>query len=285
MKRRRFLERIGGLGAAGTGMIAALGDSAAAETDTVARPPEPKPPTKAILITAAESPLSKALAKGLAMQYRVRLTSRSQFPSEHPLVQSDLGHTPATNALVRGMDAIVHGGEPLPGAGQAEFLDERTRASYNLLRAATEEGVGQVVYLSSLAMMAAYGEDFEVTEDWRPRPAEESGTLAHYLGEYVCREFAREGKLRVVVLRLGRVVDAETVAGKPFDPLWVETRDVVHAVSLALAAACGQRGATLGPWSVFHVGSASPRARFSSAKAAAVLGYKPRFAWDPTKPE
>jgi hypothetical protein len=88
---------------------------------------------------------------------------------------------------------------------------------------------------------------------------------------------AREGRLSVVVLRLGTVVRAEESAGRPFDPLWVDQRDAVEAVWLALAALESGGGRKLGPWSVFHVQCDSPRARFSVDKAKRLLGYKPQY--------
>jgi len=68
------------------------------------------------------------------------------------------------------------------------------------------------------------------------------------------------------------------LASKAFDPLWVDPRDVAQAVCRALSSllAGGVRGGA--PWSVFHIQSGSPRARFSVRKARRFLGYQPRFA-------
>jgi nucleoside-diphosphate-sugar epimerase len=143
---------------------------------------------------------------------------------------------------------------------------------YNLLWAASEEGVTRVVQLSTLELMTGYDPAFAVTEWWRPKPNLEPGVLARHLGEYTSREFAREGKTNVVVLRLGKVVRAAEVQGRPPDPLWVEERDVVHAVERALTA-------KLARWQVFHIGADSPRARFSVRRAKTALGYQPRFQW------
>jgi hypothetical protein len=82
------------------------------------------------------------------------------------------------------------------------------------------------------------------------------------------------------VLRLGKVVHADEVGGKPFDPLWVDERDVAQATSKALALETetyrGER-----PWTIYHIQSGSPRARFAidSAKSERGLNYKPRFNW------
>ena len=89
-----------------------------------------------------------------------------------------------------------------------------------------------------------------------------------HLGESVCREFAREHKLSVVVLRLGQVVRTEDVAGQPFNPMWVAAQDVAQAVSQALTA-------DLGVWTVCHIQAESPNARFPITQAKRVLGYNP----------
>jgi nucleoside-diphosphate-sugar epimerase len=128
------------------------------------------------------------------------------------------------------------------------------------------------VLLSTLEVMSGYDPNLTVSETWRPRPSAEPRVLARHLGELTCREFAREGKLNLTVLRLGAVVRVEEVRDKPFDPLWVDERDVVQAVSLALAA----RPA---PWQIFHIQPDSPKSRFAVARAKAVLKYEPRYQW------
>jgi hypothetical protein len=68
------------------------------------------------------------------------------------------------------------------------------------------------------------------------------------------------------VLRLGKVVQAEEVAGQPVDPLWVDERDVAQAVKAALTAEVPR-------WAIFHIGADSPQARFSVATAKRMLNY------------
>jgi hypothetical protein len=103
--------------------------------------------------------------------------------------------------------------------------------------------------------------------------------LSDYLCEFTCREFAHEGKIPVIVLRLGKVVRAEEVVDKVFDPLWVDERDVAQAVSLSLSVKLADNSNKVGRWAVFHIQSNSPLARFSSARANGALGYNPQFSW------
>lgn len=156
-------------------------------------------------------------------------------------------------------------------------MDYRTRGTYNLLRSASEQGVPHIIYLSSLKLLTGYDRGFEVTEDWRPVPSGDAEVLSHYLGEFTCREFAREGRLGVVVLRLGEVVQGNEVAGEAFDPLWLDHRDAVQAVAKALDARLAGAGPAGRSWSVFHIASGSPQARFTCERAKRAFGYAPQF--------
>ncbi len=222
-----------------------------------------------ILITSAACPLAQALAAALSSEHQVRLTERVFVETEHEFAQCALGHDAATNLLVRGMDAIVHVAEPLPHENENEQIDYLTRCTYNLLYAAAQEGVPRAVFLSTLDVMARYDENLTVGERWRPLPTCEARALSKHLGEFTCREFAREHKISVIVLRLGKIVKADEVKDQPFDPMWVDERDVAHAVSCALSAKTWR-------WSIFHIQHDSPRARFSVAYAKRALGYSPQ---------
>ncbi len=207
-----------------------------------------------ILITAAAFPLSKILADSLASDgHDVLLTDRDDQQSAHPFVRSTLDHSSATNELVRGVDAIIHSGDVYPGASVSEQLDYQMRCTYNVLWAAAEERVPRFVYLSSLRLMEGYDPGYAVTERWKTTPTLEPAVLCWHLGEIVCREFAREKKVEVTVLRLGELTLKG--ASEPSTTALYED-DAVQAVSRSLV--CGHSG-----WlDIFHVQSDVPNARF-----------------------
>ena len=165
-----------------------------------------------ILLTSAASPLTHSLAEQLAPAYTLRLTERQMMKSEHEFVLCELGHDASTNLLVRGMDAIVYVDEPLAGMDTGAQIDQSTRCTYNLLLAAGAEGVKRVVYLSTLELMAAY-DGYLYDSRWRPQPTTAPPTLTKFLGESTCKEFAREGKVAVTVLRLAAEASPESIAG------------------------------------------------------------------------
>jgi nucleoside-diphosphate-sugar epimerase len=226
-----------------------------------------------LLITSAASPLARFLAENVHAEDPVRLTERMPLSGMANFALSALGPDLATNLLVHGMDAIIHVAEPLPTDNALQQIDYLTRCTYNLCLAAAAEGVKRLIYLSTLDLMTAYDPNYTVNERWKPRQPTHAPILAKHLGEFTCREFAREHKLTIVVLRLGKVVRAEEVAGQPVDPLWVDERDVAQAVNLALTA-------ELPRWSIFHIGAASPQARFSVAAAKRALNYAPHYSFE-----
>ena len=222
-----------------------------------------------ILLTSVTSALGGMVAAELGENHELRLTDRKMASVEGEYVVSAQGHDASTNLLVRGMDALVVVAEPLQDEAAADYLDAQTRALYNLLMAAYEEGVTRVVYLSTLELMEAYGPEYIVTERWRPRPTTEPHLMGKHLGEYVCREFAREHKLSVIVLRLGKVVAAIDVAGQPVDAMWLEQKDLAGAIVGAVVADLPQQ------WTVVHVQGKQAGARFPVGDAEKLIGFTP----------
>ena len=105
----------------------------------------------------------------------------------------------------------------MPAAAPAEVLDRAARGTHVLLKAALDAGVRHVVLGSTLALMDAYPDDLEVTEQWRPRPRPRPTELAPYLAELTAREFTRDVQLddppRIVCLRFAEGLDPALAAG------------------------------------------------------------------------
>ncbi|MCY4411943.1 MAG: NAD-dependent epimerase/dehydratase family protein [Caldilineaceae bacterium] len=198
-----------------------------------------------ILITSARHERCAALADYLAQFHEIRLTERAHVETAHEFVLSALGHDRSTNLLTRGMDAIIHAVEPLPDEDVSAQLDAATRCTYNLLMAAAQEGVSQVVLLSTLELMADYPAGYRVQETWRPLPRTQPPTLTKHLAEQVSREFAREGSLGIKILRLGEASN-DTVAVAVGEAL-------AEPASLAAKHRSREEGGAEA-WSITHIG-------------------------------
>ena len=227
-------------------------------------------------MTSAGSELARNVAGVLAEEHTLRLTELYPVdPVAGTFVQSELGHDESTNELVRGIDTIIHIAEIPPQllteADQPDnyAIDYQTRCTYNLLMAASEEGVKHAIYASTLRLFEQHGEDWTVTENWRPRPSVDSFVLSKHLGEFTCREFGREGKLNVTCLRLGNLVTTEAAASTEPDSMWLEMNDAATAIQGALESSA--------PWRIFHIQSEFPGSRFSIGKAKGHLKFDPQF--------
>ena len=222
-----------------------------------------------ILVTSAESELSQAIAISLGVNHEVRLSDRNEIASDQEFIRSDLGHDDSTNDLVRGVGAIVHSGEVNSRASVSDQLDIAMRCTYNLLWAASEEKVQRFIFLSLLQVMDSYEWELAVTERWRPKPGVSTPNLGYHLGEYVCREFARERKLDVVCLRLGDSAGSlQDSPERSVNTSSVYIEDVIQAVEKSLTA-------DLSGWNIFHIQSNVPRKRFLTSAAENALGYVP----------
>jgi nucleoside-diphosphate-sugar epimerase len=225
-----------------------------------------------VLVTGAPSPLAEAVATALREAGHAVKTAGD-----------DLTDPATVTPLVDGAGAVVHLAplslpETMPAGAPGEVLDAAARGTHVLLKAATELGVRRVVLGSTLAVLDAYPDDLEVTEQWRPRPRPLPAELAPYLAELTAREFTRDVQLddppRIVCLRFGSLV-AGDAAG---DPRALSLSDAVRAVRRALAILDGgerQRGHR---WQLYHIASPDARARYTSALAQRALGYGPEDA-------
>jgi len=217
-----------------------------------------------ILITSDSTDMGKILTDGLSFENEVVQANLCTLP----------GISPSIPDLVTGIDAIVHFLDTDAKMDVSELLDSAMRGTYDLLWSAAHEGISRVVFLSSLTLFSEYDEAMRVTETWRPKVTTAPKILCNHLAEYVCREFAREGRVSIVCLRLGELV---------LDPSQqnidsgIYPEDAVHAVKRALEFDLPLGKTTELPqrWNIFHVQSETHNARFPLDNARSTLGFEP----------
>ena len=236
-----------------------------------------------VLITGAASHLGRAIAAELGADHRLRLVDSTSVPSDEngDFIQADLTDPEAVRLAVRGMDAVIHTGEPPLALPTDELeheqflLDHATRGTHVLFSAAIETGVRRFVYGSTLEIFSAYPDDLYISEMWKPRPTPEMGAMSRYLGELTCREFARDHMISVTVLRLGKLVLEEEVEDQEPDLMWVDIRDAAQAFSCALQRDTSDSVHWTGRLGLFHVCAPIPNAKYL-IEAALRMGYAPR---------
>ena len=229
-----------------------------------------------ILITSGASKMAQELDGVLSAEHSVVLTDLVDLPTNNPFRKCELEADEKSDDLVSGMDAVVHlAVVPETLMAQSDdpdglCIDYHTRRTYNLLTAAAEEGVGHVVFCSALSQFSKLDSNWTVSERWWTTPTVEAAVLGPHLGEFVCREFAHEGRLKITCLRLGTLVSSQQASDQPIDPEWLEYGDAVAACECAIQHEPSD-------FAVYHIQSEFPGSRFSTALARNEIGYTPRF--------
>jgi len=211
-----------------------------------------------LLITGASSLLGKTLTGNLIHDHHLRLLDSVPIETSAQFIQGDIRDQQTCYRACQGMEALVHLCElPEPEGSKEHWeqdaLDFASRGTYNLLKAAVEEGITRGVFLGTTRMFQKYPPGFTVSETWRPRPdPEDVFQIAKYLGESTAHQYARVEDISLISLRVGHVVLEEECQGKPFDPLWVDARDVVNVIVRALNISMRQDWRRY-HWRVAHV--------------------------------
>jgi nucleoside-diphosphate-sugar epimerase len=162
---------------------------------------------------------------------------------------TDLGQC---HEVVAGADAVVHfAAIPAPGIRPAgETFRNNATSTYKVFAAATDHGVGRVVWASSETVFGLpFDEppDFAPIDETHPARPESSYALSKLVGETMAAQFARRSGVQFLGLRISNIMephDYERFASWQDDPLvrrwnlwgYVDARDVAQAVRLGLVA-------------------------------------------------
>ena len=173
--------------------------------------------------------------------------------SQHgPSIVAELTDLGQCLEVVAGADAVVHfAAIPAPELRPAgETFRNNVVSTYNVFAAATDRGVGRIVWASSETVLGLPFDDppdfAPINEDHPPRPVS-SYALSKLVGETMAQQFARGSGIPILGLRISNIMepdDYERFTSWQEDPqvrrwnLWsyVDARDVAQAVRLGLDA-------------------------------------------------
>jgi len=241
-----------------------------------------KPYLAPVILTAADDPWVREVAQRLKVRWSMGAifweplrAKMGSIPEDLPAVQVVPDRREDLQKTLSGAEVIVHFIPQREDQTAEDRVEEASRLTYQLLQGAVAAGVKAAVLMSSLKMMEPYQEDFLVDEDWQPAARGPEFALPEYLAEFVCREFAREKLLKVLVLRLGQIVDKFPPLEEARRLAWVLREDALKALEAAVEVVLGPRRENLPWWNVLHVGGASPPSRFAVRRAERLLGYRP----------
>lgn len=241
-----------------------------------------------ILITGLSGLIGGLLGKELSPRHRVRGLSRSRVAGyEH--VSASITDYAAILPAFRDIDVVVH----LAAFRADDPIDDLLRTNidgtYNVFRAAAENGVRRVVFASSGGVIRGYlndlsargsdafGNCISIDADSVPRPVRPYDATK-VAGESIARVFHESVGLESVCIRAGKCVADDIPVQGLVRPLWVSQRDITQ-----LLARCVEHPGPIGFEIIYGVSANTPPF-VDIGRTERIFGYKAQdgCSWEST---
>lgn len=238
-----------------------------------------------VVITGAAGTLGRVLTLAFSDHHAVSPSDIRMAPGPRMIVRANVLSTEDAACLTEDVEVVIHlaqaawNPELSDADNETRILDTRLKGTYNVIEAAVKAGVRRVIQVSDLCLFNGYDDSIIVSEDFVPLPDTSAYQQSVYLSELIGREFAREHPDLVVTLRLGDLVDQDTLSTeKPLNDAWLDFRDAVAAVEKAMTL---EHFDGLGHWGLYNLAADRPGSRFSLLKATSgQFGFRPAFNFE-----
>ena len=232
-----------------------------------------------ILVTGAGGYLGQGLVVALAGRHSLRLLDLQPCASPQEMVVGDVADLDTARRAVQGVDAILvaHMASRQAGAYATPppAFDANVKGTANLFFAGVEHGVRRFCVISSTGVTAGTQPGFW-TRDTFPR-GNDLYSLTKACQEVIAEQFQRIHQLSVSVLRVGWVMDADTMIDKygqhrpQYCIGYTDRRDIGEVARLALETVDGS-------YEVFYVeGTPESAERCDIAYTRQRLGWAPKY--------
>lgn len=237
-----------------------------------------------VLLTGASGRVGRGFLTYEAAAYDMRLADRNLDPllehkeidsivAEAEIVQLDVADLDACYAVCQGIDTVVHmANDANAGADFYEsLLDNNIKGTYNIFRAAKDQGCRRVIWASSVQAVAGYPLDVQVRVDMPPKPLNMYGA-AKVFGEAMAHYFAYTEGLSSIAIRIGafeynRDHWDEQPDGRTLST-FLSARDLSHLIRQCIEVEDL-------PYAVFQGVSNNRFKRMDISNARALVGYAP----------
>ncbi len=241
---------------------------------------------KRVLVTGGNSRLAQAVAAKFGAEFELILADFVPLDAVAGVktVSGDLSDPAFVAEIVQGIDIILHL-DPLQAVQrpEADAIDTTTRGTYVLATEAKKASVARFILGSSLRLFERLPAQWNVNENWQPRPVPTLESLSPSLAELSLRECARVGEMRPLCLRFGEIVSDEEIGAQPPDPNWLHLDDALRAIHHALTFKQDDSQPRHANW-IFHITAGGDGAKIRlSAAANKPLDYTPQHTFVPTR--
>ncbi|HEX8033311.1 MAG TPA: NAD(P)-dependent oxidoreductase [Ktedonobacterales bacterium] len=170
-----------------------------------------------ILLTGAAGGIGRAFFRFARDDYQFRLADRVVITGEmmhvgdareHEVIHLDIGDLTACQRACEQIDIVVHlAADADPEADLYDsLLDNNIKGTYNIFRAAKDQGCRRVIFASSAWVMGGYARDVQLAPEAPLRPVNLYG-VSKCFGEAVASYFAQGEGLSSIVVRIGAYDD------------------------------------------------------------------------------
>jgi len=193
-------------------------------------------PRRCVLLTGAAGGIGRAFFDDARDRYRFRLADRVPIAAEvadgsgHGVVRFDIADLAACRRACERIDTVVHlAADANPAAGFYDsLLDSNIKGTYNVFRAAKDQGCRRVVFASSAWVMGGYPRDSQLPTEAPLRPVNLYG-VSKCFGEALAAYFALAEGLSCIVVRIGAYDDGRAAN-------WLRERPNVRELATYVSA-------------------------------------------------
>ena len=163
-----------------------------------------------ILLTGAAGGIGSAFRRYVGDRYWFRLADRvthglaDAAPQGHDVLALDVADLAACQEACKTIDTVIYlAADAGPGADfYASLLDNNIKGTYNIFRAAKDQGCRRVIFASSAQVVAGYPRDVQAHPETPVRPVNMYG-VSKCFGEAVASYFTHAEGLSSIAIRIG----------------------------------------------------------------------------------
>jgi uronate dehydrogenase len=171
------------------------------------------------LLTGAASAIGTAFRRYAGDRYWFRLVDRvthnlaDAATQGHDVLALDVAELAACQEACKTINVVIHlAADASPGADfYGSLLDNNIKGTYNVFRAAKDQGCRRVIFASSAQVMAGYPRDVQAHPETPVRPVNMYG-VSKCFGEAVASYFAHAEGLSSIAIRIGPMMLAGTTS-------------------------------------------------------------------------
>ena len=202
-----------------------------------------RPARRRVLLTGAAGGIGQAFFRSTRNRYRFRLADRVAIAAEtaqkgdegeYEAIPLELAEIASCERACEQIDTVVHLAADANPAAQfyESLLDNNIKGTYNIFRAAKDQGCRRVIFASSAWVVGGYPQDVQLGPDAPLRPVNLYG-VSKCFGEAIAAYFAQAEGLSSIVVRIGAYDDGSTDNWLRSHPVEPESAPYINARELA----------------------------------------------------